>query len=328
MEVKIGYRTIKTAIGTALSIYIAHQFGLEFYASAGILTILCIQVTRKQSLRVSFERFGACLLGILFSAVFFEGLGYSPLTLMLMMFVYIPVVVRLHLKEGFVTSSVIILHLFTLKQVNVDIVLNELAIIGIGIGVALLANLYMPKADKELTELQEKIEQNFATILREYSIYLRAGESMWDGKEMIETSDLLHRAKSLALQDVENQFLRQENYFYHYFDMRDKQFTLLERILPFVSALNQQIPQGEQMADFLERLSKNVHPGNTAHFYLDKLHVMRDQIRKSPLPLTREEFETRASLYYLLNEIERYLLIKYQYKKQGTSNETNKSLAN
>lgn len=323
---KIGYRTIKTAIGTALSLFIAQQLGLQFYASAGILTILCIQVTRKQSLSVSFERFGACLLGMLFSVVFFEGFGYSPLTLMLMMFFYIPAVVRLRLKEGFVTSSVIIMHLFTLQQINIDIVLNELAIIGIGIGIALLANLYMPKADKELTELQEKIERNFATILQEYSIYLRAGESMWDGREMIETSDLLHQAKSLALQDVENQFLRQEHLFYHYFDMRDKQFTLLERILPMVSALNQQIPQGEQMADFLERLSKNVHPGNTAHVYLDELHIMREQIRKSPLPQTREEFETRASLYYLLNEIERYLLIKFHYNKPGTSNETVKGL--
>lgn len=318
MHVRIGYRTIKTAIGTALSIFIAHQLGLQFYASAGILTILCIQITRKQSLLISFERLGACLLGLLFSAVFFEGIGYTPLTIMVMLLLFIPVVVRLNLKEGFVTSSVIILHIYTLQQVNLAIILNELAIIGIGIGVALLMNLHMPNANKELKALQDAVEQNMSRILREYSIYLRAGESAWDGKEMIETAALLHRAKSLALQDVENQFLRQEHLYYHYFDMRDKQFALLERILPIVSSLNHQFPQGEHMAEFMENLSASVHPGNTAHLFLAELSEMREQIKQTPLPKTREEFETRASLFYLLNEIERYLLIKYEYHRPSS----------
>lgn len=315
---KIGYRTIKTAVGTALAIFIAHQLGLQFYASAGILTILCIQVTRKQSLMISFERLGACLLGILFSAVFFEVIGYTPLTIMIMLLFYIPLVVGLNVKEGFVSSSVIILHIYTLQKVDLPIILNELALIGIGIGVALLVNLHMPKADKELKALQDAIEENMAIILREYSIYMRAGESAWSGKEMIETAELLHQAKSLALQDVENQFLRQEHLYYHYFDMRDKQFTLLERILPIVSALNLQVPQGEHIADFLENLSANVHPGNTAHLFLAELSEMREQIKQTPLPKTREEFEARASLFYLLNEIERYLLIKYEYHRPSS----------
>lgn len=45
--VKIGYRTAKTAIGTALSIFIAQLAGLNNFASAGIITILCVQVTKK-----------------------------------------------------------------------------------------------------------------------------------------------------------------------------------------------------------------------------------------------------------------------------------------
>lgn len=44
---KIGYRTLKTALGTALAIYIAQMLGLQNYSAAGIITILCIQVTKK-----------------------------------------------------------------------------------------------------------------------------------------------------------------------------------------------------------------------------------------------------------------------------------------
>src|SRR5690242_18241199 len=45
MKFRIGYRTTKTAIGVAISILLAQQLGLHNFASAGIITILCIQIT-------------------------------------------------------------------------------------------------------------------------------------------------------------------------------------------------------------------------------------------------------------------------------------------
>ncbi len=50
---KIGYRTLKTALGTALAIYLAQLLHLQNFASAGIITILCIQITQKRSLQAS-----------------------------------------------------------------------------------------------------------------------------------------------------------------------------------------------------------------------------------------------------------------------------------
>lgn len=54
---KIGYRTVKTAIGTGAAVFIAQLLGLEFYSSAGILVILCVQNTKRKSLQVSLHRF-------------------------------------------------------------------------------------------------------------------------------------------------------------------------------------------------------------------------------------------------------------------------------
>lgn len=71
MKFSIGYRTIKTAVGTAVSILIAQKLGLDNFASAGILTILCIQVTKKKSLRTAWDRFLACVLAMPFAALFF-----------------------------------------------------------------------------------------------------------------------------------------------------------------------------------------------------------------------------------------------------------------
>ena len=112
MKFKIGYRTIKTALGTAIAILIAQQFGLDNFASAGILTILCIQVTKRKSLRTSWDRFVACVLAMPFSALFFEVIGYHPIVIGIMLFFFIPTVVMLKANEGVVTSSVIILHIY------------------------------------------------------------------------------------------------------------------------------------------------------------------------------------------------------------------------
>src|SRR5699024_9513639 len=88
-KVKIGYRTIKTAIATPLSLAIAQFFGVSNVATAGILTMLCIQPSRKKSVETATHRFLACLLAILFSVVFFVILGYSAFFFILLLFFFL-----------------------------------------------------------------------------------------------------------------------------------------------------------------------------------------------------------------------------------------------
>ncbi|MFF2448682.1 aromatic acid exporter family protein [Neobacillus sp. NPDC058068] len=329
MKFRIGYRTIKTAAGTAISILIAQQLGFHNFASAGILTILCIQVTKRRSLRTAWDRFLACVLAMPFSAVFFEGIAYHPLVIGLMLLFFIPTLVMLRAKDGVVTSSVIILHIYMAHKISLAIFLNELGVITVGIGVALLINLYMPSVEKILRDYQRKIEGNFKIIFCEMVRYLRTGESNWEGKEITESARLLDEAKMLALRDVENHFLKEVNIYFHYFKMREKQFEIIERLLPLVISITSKVKQGKMIADFLEELSENIHPGNTAHLYIDKLNAMKKEFEEMELPKTREEFETRAALLQLVNEINDYLIIKSSFQaKKKKVNEIKKFEAN
>lgn len=321
---RIGNRTIKTAIGAALSILLAQQLGLMFYSAAGIITILCIQVTVKQSVRTAVNRFLASLLGLGLGVVLFRLLGFTPLTLLIDILVFLPLAVRLRIQEGFVTNMVVLLHLYAQERTDLALIANELGLLVIGIGVALLVNLYMPSLERELKAMQTKVEANFSKILKEYSYYLRFGESEWDGHELIELEGLLGEARKLASRDVENRLGRGDDYYRSYFIMREKQFALLERMMPIVSTLNAQVPQGLQIAEFLERLSDSVHPGNTAYRFLEQLQEMGQEIRESPLPRSRDEFETRASLFYLLREIENYLYIKHELGKNRAEQQPRK----
>lgn len=312
---KIGYRTIKTAIATPIAISIAQLFGVSNVVSAGILTILCIQPSRKKSVESAVHRFFACILAILFSVVFFEMLGYTPYTLGILLAVFIPTAVFLKIEKGIMTSTVITLNLYALDAIKWSFIYDQFLLIIIGIGIGLLVNLYMPSLDKELSALQQQLEDNFQIILKEIAFYIREENMDWDGKEIAKVSKLFEEADELVERDKENHMLRDQHSFYNYFRMRKKQFDLLQQMLPLVTRLPKKDAVSEEIATYFEKLSEAVHPGNTAIIYLYELRELSENFKKKDLPKTHEEFETRASLHQLLHEIEEYLKLKYKYKK-------------
>lgn len=311
---RIGYRTIKTAIGTPTAIFIAQQLGLFNAVSAGIITILCIQPTKQKSLRASWERFLACMIAMVFSAIIFEVLGYHPVAIGLLLLVFIPTVVMVKAQSGIVTSSVIILHFYSEGEFSFHLLLNEIGIITIGIGVALLMNLYMPSVETKLDEYELKLENNFTTIFTEMTQYLRMQESDWDGKEITETARLIRKAKRLAILDTENRYtMTPDNHYYEYFQMREKQFEIIDRILPIVASLSFNVEQAQMIAEFTEEIAKNIQTRNRAPFFIEKLNDMKEQFAAMDLPKTRKEFEVRAELLHFVNEMERYLIIKNNF---------------
>ncbi|PEA56259.1 hypothetical protein CON64_02290 [Bacillus pseudomycoides] len=310
---KIGYRTVKTAAGTALAVWIAQLLHLEFYSSAGILVILCVQNTKRKSLEVSIHRFLACLLSMVFAFFIFESIGYTPLAIGVLLLLFIPSAVMLKIQEGIVTSSVIVFHLYSLQKITWPIVGNEVAILTVGISVALLINLYMPSVEIELKEYQQKVESNFKTILFEMAAYLRNRDSVWNGKELIETETLLEKAKEVSFIKLENQFMREDDYYYRYFQMRQQQFEILERVMPLVASLSWSYEQAGMVADVIENVGNAIRPESTGVISLRQLQEMREIFREMPLPETREEFETRAKLVQLVYEIEQFLLIKSRF---------------
>lgn len=311
---QIGYRTIKTALGASLAIAIAQYLDLLFFSSAGIIAILCVQKTKQKSLQMSWERFSACIIGLLFATMLFEVIGYHSLTIAVLIILFIPTIVYLKLQSGIVTSCVIILHIYTSNTVSVALIINELLLIIIGIGSALLMNTYMPSVERQLILQQNQLERLYSKILHELAVYIRYGDRNWDGREIAESSALIQRAKDNAIQTMENKVLRHEDQYYRYFSMREKQLEIMERMMPLLTSIEMQVKQGAMLGDFLEELSKGVTPGNTASIYLEQLEDLRKKFTEMPLPTTRDEFEARASLRQLAIELEEYLWIKQQFK--------------
>lgn len=311
--VGIGHRSIKMAIGAGLAIWIATLFNLEFATFAAIIVIICIEDSKKKTLLTMREKFLASLLALFLGAFFLEILGYHPIIFALFSLLFFPLLTKLRIQGGFLTSMVVLLHVYALEKANVSIFLNELYIIFIGMGIALLINSIMPNLQPEINAYKKDIESKFKIILYEFGAFLRDSERNWDGKEIIEVETLIEKAKSIAILDVENHLLRKKNKDYYYLEMREDQLELLQQMMQVVAiAASSEIPFKQKiiLADFFNYLSVNVDATDTTVDSFQKLEGCMVVIRNSPLPKTREEFEVRANLFYLIFEIENYLKIK------------------
>ncbi|MFD1956479.1 aromatic acid exporter family protein [Paenibacillus thailandensis] len=306
---KIGFRTIKTAVGVSISVLLGELLQLQNYTAAGILTLLCIQKSRKKSVHAAVSRFFACIIGIFFAAVLFELLGYHPYAFLIVLLLFIPLTVKFKIQEGIASSVVMMMHVFLHKQMDAAFFLNELSLVLIGLGVALLVNWYMPSIDKELVRHMERSEQLLAAILHEISSYLKNGYTLWDGKEVLQLSETIAKGRSLAALNAENQTggSGKADGYAAYFENKRLQYELVDRMLPMVSRITAKMEQSNRIGDFVEELSVNLRKGTATDRFYHELREIRDYHRSLPLPETREEFENRANLFTMANELERFI---------------------
>lgn len=314
---RIGYRTLKTAIATGIAIAISEGMGLENYISAGIITILCIQVTVKRSLQAAISRFFCCMINMTFGTIIFEGIGYYPWAITILLLLYIPVTVRFKIQEGIVTSCVIMLHLYKSKHIDGALLVNEFWLVVIGIGAALALNIFMPNLEKKLIGYQQEIEEQFKEMFAAIATNLMTGEGTFPLKSIAHARKTITLAKGLALRQLENQLLQDRDYYYQYFTMREKQLEIIEHIVHISTYVEQQREQGKWVGHLLDNIGKIVSPKGTATITLYEVNEMRTLFRGMDLPKTREEFEERAHLLQIIDELERYLTLKNKFYNQS-----------
>ncbi|PLT30604.1 aromatic acid exporter family protein [Peribacillus deserti] len=309
----IGSRTIKTAIGAMVSLIIANMFSLENAATAAIITLLSVQSTKRQSVVVAFRRFAAGLLGIAIATILFQWGSFTPISVGVLLLIYIPLMARMGLHEGIIPGFVIVMQLYLTKDITLGFILNEVIIITIGIVVALLVNLYMPSVEKGLRKKSAETEEYFKLIFLQLARFIRKKERVWNDEFVVKSENSLQDGKELARRSAENSFFRKENYYRDYFNMREQQFDIIQRVIPIILHLPTAFEQNTMAAELMEDIGLSINEENPATELLESLRSLRNTFEKMELPKTREEFETRAALLVLINEIERFLQIKSHF---------------
>ena len=309
---KIGFRTVKTAVGMTLGVIICKLLGLDNYASSAILVVLCIKHTKMHSVQAILSRLVSCLLILFLGSAIFSLLGQHAFVLGLIVLLFIPLTVVLNVQEGVITSCVILLHIFNAKAINGHLILNEIMLLIVGLGIAFLMNLMMPSLDKKLNHFKQDIENQITEI---FNIFSQACSMHNDHLNIKFDSLLLNikKAKSLAFRDVKNHFVRNENSFYHYFDMREEQVELLKRMTSLLERINTDDPILEKISQLMYEIGSNVNSNDYTALRLHSLYEIRLSLDDLPLPTTHKTLNSRAHIIQILNELEEYLNIKSQF---------------
>ncbi|GGG84699.1 aromatic acid exporter family protein [Staphylococcus pragensis] len=309
---KIGFRTLKTAVGITLGVILAKWIGLDNYASSAILIVLCIKHTKVHSVQAIVSRVVSCVLVLLVGSFIFSLLGQNAVVLGLIVLLFIPLTVMLNVQEGVVTSCVILLHVFNAKTINLHLIINELLLLTIGLGIAFIMNLIMPSLDKKLLDFKREVESGFKKIFKSYSeACTHYNNDFAISFDKIQLD--IRKAKSIAFRDVKNHFGRNENSYYHYFDMREEQLELLRRIQPLIHQITVDDPLIEDIANLLGEIGENVNSNDYTALRLHSLYEIRLSLDELPLPKTHQSLKSRASMMQILNELEEYLNIKSQF---------------
>ncbi|CAH1192698.1 hypothetical protein PAECIP111892_01077 [Paenibacillus auburnensis] len=311
----MGFRIIKTAAATLLSILLAAAAGIPNAQSAGLLAILGVETTRKRSLRTITARFSASLVGLLIGCILFYVLGFHYWVLGLYVLFGFPMIVKSGFKEGIVTSSVIVFRVFGQAELSVHVLLQQIELLAIGLGSAGLVNLiYMPETGSVISGIRKEVDGYFSVIFKQMATTLRDPSYLWDGKELIGANEAVQRGLTAASREMENHVIHPDEAWNVYFYMRKEQLESIQNMMQLLSQVYRQLPHGDMVAELFDQLSGDVlaeeYTGRTERL----LEGVEQEFQQMELPDTREEFEVRSAILQVCRELALYLKIAKRHK--------------
>lgn len=287
---------------------------MDSAVTAGIVTILSIQDTKRETLRTVFRRAGAYVFGLLVAAVCFGLLGYTLPAFAVYLLLFAFGCMLVDLQEGITTATVLVSHIWAIGSMELTVLLNETGLLVIGSGMGILVNLHLRSKEADFARLAEEVDHQMKEILRYMAQWLPSPARACDRVNRFEElEETISKAEVCAIANLNNSLGKQDTRDLDYIRMREKQAVVLKGIYQNIMQIAYLPKQALMVAEFLEELERAYHKYNTVKEYLDRLQVLMDEMKQEALPESREEFEARAILFYVLLQLEELLRIKRRF---------------
>lgn len=315
MKKIVGLKTVKTGIGATIAILLAQFMGLKYPTSAGIITILSIQNTRKESVLIAFRRLVATFIALTIGSVLLSLLGFNAVSFGVYLLVFIPLAVKAKVVEGIVPASVLVTHLLGEGHISIMLFVNELLLMIVGAGLALLVNIYMPSLEADLIYEKQKLEENMFSIFAKMGNALQLESKKLEIEAELEAlQDALEQGRMKATQYRNNAFMSERSLYEKYFDMRYSQYQIMLYMRKHFEHFYRVTPGASQIAKLTQETALSVKGKRSVETLMSELELLREDFKRSKLPETREEFENRAMLYQFLTDMEQFLYVKHLFK--------------
>ena len=307
-------KLIKYVVGSVVAVLLAAALRLEFAYAAGIITLLTIQDTKKETVKIAAKRIVIFIIMTILSAAVFPLAGYHVWAFGVVLIPYLICCIALDMKEAIAPIAVLCTHYISAGSCNAGMILNEFLILVIGAGVGILLNMFMPDSRAKLVEYQRTVDDKMIHILKRMALYMeRDNKSDYTGECFDELDKMLINLKKEALYYMNNHFLGENDYYYEYMQMRARQCSILKRVYSDIVRLTTTPQQVRALADFVERIAGEFAEENDVQGLLEELEALKESYTISELPKSREEFENRAMLYHIMEDLKVFLQIKREF---------------
>lgn len=314
MEKEKMMKAIKIAAACMLAILIANLLQLKYYTTAGIITILTLQDTKKQTLQTAVRRTLSYISSVLMAAVLFSLVGYNLWAYGIYMFIFLFLCVNFW-PESMTVASVLVSHFLIEQSMSPAWLYNETMLFLIGTSLGFVVNMLLLKQmDQELERLITIADNEMKQILSHMALQLGDENS----SEYADTcfaclNEKLETARNCAARNFNNSVFETSTYELDYVEMRQKQSMELEDIYRSVNMIQMLPKQANFVAEYMGRISREYHRDNDVQELLDGLDQVQEDMKLEKMPTNREEFEARAVLFYILKQLEEFLKLKNEF---------------
>jgi len=312
--------TIKMSIASFVTIIICELLGLEYTITAGILAVLSIQLTRKDSFVLLIKRLLDAILAIGLFTLLFIVFDYSVMVFVFGTVFFIGLSFALKIDVGIVPALVLASHILLRGNYSFDIILNSFLLIFIASAVALILNLIYPlNIKKALLEITEEIDQYIKDDLSQLADCMSRVPHI---SSSLASHELIHQKIEKALYRAElndkDILFDQDHRHMSYIHMRDNQMKRIHQIYELMMKIEDHHPHINILIEYINDLVQDVGKDDMASAQMIKLNTLLFEFKQSSLPTSRDEFETRAVLYQMMFELEAFLEEKIAFHNKYT----------
>jgi len=298
--------SVKMIFAAIFSIFVAQLFNLDFAISAGIVAILTIQPSKRETFSTAIARFYGFVIAIVISFICFKIFGITTLGFFVYLAIYVFICQKFRWYPAIAMNSVLISHFLSIGVMNFQTIVNESLIFLIGVLFGILVNLHLHKNVKEMNRLKNLLTEQVQKIINRMSQrIIDQNLQNYDGKCFIQLNKDFYLAKEIADVNYKNQ-LKKDDSDIKYLENLGNQIGILYEMYKRVKNIKTQPSTAKIISDFLQKVSEE-YPIQNNELLLNEFNELWNEMKNRPLPQTRQEFEDRAELFTLLELIEEFL---------------------
>ena len=304
-----AFKVIKLSFGSSLAIFIAWLLKLEYSTVAGVITLLTVKNTKKETLKGTLGKIYGFIICTIFSYLCFNIIGYHLYSFSIYIFIIITLCFIFNIQDVIAMCVVIASHYFLQGEVSLHWFLNEAGLFIIGAGIGVLINLYIPSNKYKIYETQKKMQEEVSAVLIDIAdiIVNPQVESKYN-KDLNTLNTLINNSISAAYENMNNHLLSDTKFFLDHMEIIKSQRDILENLYSYVSQLNTTPPQAHIISAFIHKIGYTSFEKESVNLLLDELSRLMSTMKNQPLPVDRVEFENRAILFLCLTELKKFLI--------------------